>query len=169
MSKVNQDLATKTQQFLDQATAEEMTIVSNLIDGLSEKRDGKYHTYLAAITQISSCFLENGDYEIKLPIQPLIMNPLNMLHGGMTATLLDTTMGSLVNRSLPTDLAAVTSEMNIHFIKPGVGEYVRCIATITHRGTHTYISEAKVYDEREKLIAMATGTFFILNKPTQLK
>jgi uncharacterized protein (TIGR00369 family) len=155
----------KLKDFVSHATEEELSTVFNLVDGVERKRNGEYKTYLAAMTQITTRFLDNGTYEVTLPIQPLIENPLKMVHGGMTATLLDTAMGSLVNYSLPQGLAAVTSQMNIHYINPGVGSYLRCIASLTHQGKHLCVTEGKVYDDKEKLVAMATGTFFIITRP----
>ncbi|GAE33824.1 PaaI family thioesterase [Halalkalibacter akibai] len=160
------ELLHKIQDFIHDADEEEKKILFNLVEGFENKRTGKFKTYLAAMTQIETRFLENGDFEVVLPIQPLIENPLKMVHGGMTATLLDTAMGSLVNQSLPQDLAAVTAEMNVHYIKPGVGKFLRCVASLSHQGKQLCVTEAKVYSDQNKLIAMATGTFFIINRPS---
>ncbi|MDT8859154.1 PaaI family thioesterase [Alkalihalobacillus sp. MEB130] len=162
-----QKLLNQLELFLKEATSEEQSLVSDIITGLEAKRNGSFRTYIAALTQMEGCFLDNGDYEVRLPIQPLIENPLKMTHGGITATLLDTTMGSLVNRSLPVSQAAVTSEMNIHYIKPGIGQFLRCVASLSHKGNNLCITEAKVFNDQEKLIAMATATFFIIARPTE--
>lgn len=154
----------KLHTFLENSNEEEITLLNTIIDGFEEKRKGNYKTYLSAMTNIQPRVLENGDYEIILPIQPLIENPLKMVHGGMTATLLDTAMGSLVNHSLPQDSNALTAEMNVHYLKPGIGKYLRCIASLSHHGKQLCVTEGKVYDENDKLIAMATGTFFIVKK-----
>jgi uncharacterized protein (TIGR00369 family) len=152
-------------ELLNTSNEEELHVLSSLLKGFNDKKKNKYATYLSALTQIKTCFLENGDYEVLLPIQPLINNPLKMVHGGITATLLDTAMGSLINRVLPEEKAAVTAEMNVHYIKPGIGETLRCIAHLSHRGNSLCVAEAKVYDDNQKLIAMATGTFAIINRP----
>ncbi len=161
----NKQLRQKIDHYLAMTNEEERQLLSNMIDGLTAKKEGTYRTYLAAMTQIKTRFLDNGDYEVLLPIQPLIENPLKMVHGGMTATLLDTAMGSLINQSISTEMAAVTAEMNIHYIKPGVGNYLRCVASLSHKGRQLCVAEAKVYDEKEKLVAMGTGTFFLIKRP----
>lgn len=163
----NEQLLQRVENFLTNASDEERHLLSTIIHGFSEKQNGTYTTYLAALTQIKTRFLENGDYEVILPIQPLIENPLKIVHGGMTATLLNTAMGSLVNQSISSDLAAVTTEMNVHYIKPGVGSHLRCVASLLNKGRQLCVTEAKVYDEKEKLIAMGTGTFFIMKRPKE--
>ncbi len=155
------------QELLNNANDEELHVLESMLKGLHDKQQGRYATYLSALTQIKTKFLDNDDYEVLLPIQPLINNPLQMVHGGITATLLDTAMGSMINRRLPEDQAAVTAEMNVHYIKPGVGQALRCVAHLSHKGNSLCVAEAKVYDDREKLMAMATATFAIIKRPTK--
>ncbi|ERN53073.1 PaaI family thioesterase [Alkalihalophilus marmarensis] len=165
MTTLKQELNDTFQELISTANDEELHVLSSMLRGLNDKKEQKYATYLSALTQIQTRFLDNGDYEVVLPIQPLINNPLQMVHGGITATLLDTAMGSMINRILPEDKAAVTAEMNVHYIKPGVGSKLRCVAHLAHKGNSLCVTEAKVYDDREKLVAMATGTFALINRP----
>ncbi|WP_227935695.1 PaaI family thioesterase [Alkalihalobacillus deserti] len=166
MNQMDQNqLRLKLNTFLENPSEEELTLLSTILDGFEKKRKGDFETYLEAMTHIERRNLDNGDYEIVLPIQPLIENPLRMVHGGMTATLLDTAMGTIVNQSIPADSAALTAEMNVHYVKPGIGKFLRCVASLSHRGKQLCVTEGKVYDENEKLVAMATGTFFIIRRP----
>ncbi|MFC0558733.1 PaaI family thioesterase [Halalkalibacter alkalisediminis] len=155
----------KLNTFLEESSEEERTLLDIIVDGFTKKRRGDYKTYLDAMTHIETRMLDSGEYEIVLPVQPLIENPLKMVHGGMTATLLDTTMGSLVNQSLPADSTALTAEMNVHYLKPGLGKHLRCVASLTHKGKQLCVTEGKVYDQNGKLVAIATATFFIITKP----
>ncbi|ARK31129.1 PaaI family thioesterase [Halalkalibacter krulwichiae] len=163
-STTDNQLLHRLESLLKEANEEERDLVSRIVDGLELKRMGKHSTYLAALTNVESRTLENGQFEMTLPIQPLVENPLKMVHGGMTATLLDSAMGSLVNESLSENFAALTAEMNVHYIKPGVGSYLRCVASLSHKGNQLCVTEGKVYDEHNKLVAMATATFFIIKK-----
>ncbi|WP_096199228.1 PaaI family thioesterase [Bacillus sp. FJAT-45350] len=154
----------KVEQYLQEANHEEVDVLDSLVTGIMKKKDGEYETYINAITQMSSLYLENGDYEIVIPIQPVIKNVVNMAHGGITATLIDTAMGSLVSKKLPSDQAVVTSEINIHYIKPGVGDYLRCVATLLNQGKRLCVTEAKVYSDEGKIVASGSGSFVIINK-----
>lgn len=157
-------LIEEVEEYLTEANEEEIEQFRLLIESMKEKQSGKYHSYLAALTKLSSHKRENEEFELKIPIQPLIKNSLNIVHGGITATLIDTAMGSFVNQSLPKHLAAVTSDLSIKYIKPGVGKELRCRATIIHKGSSLYICEAKVFNDQGSLIATGTGSFFIIKR-----
>lgn len=152
------------EDYLSEASPEEVDVLSSILEGLKGKKHGEYRSYISALTMDRRRFLDNGDYEVRLPIQPLIYNPLNFVHGGITATLLDTAMGSFVNQSLPEHLAAVTTEMKVNYLKPGTGKELICIASIIHKGTSFYVCEAKVYNDKNKLIASGSGSFFIIKR-----
>jgi uncharacterized protein (TIGR00369 family) len=102
--------------------------------------------------------------EITIPINPILNNNLNILHGGITATVLDTAMGSLANHHLPEGYGAVTNQLNIHYTAPGTGASLRCKAEILHQGSKTMVISGEAYRSDGKKIAHATGTFFIIEK-----
>lgn len=157
-----EDILNRIYAYLDHANEEEVNVLSMIMNGLEKKQQGEYLTYLAGITNLKSQFIGEDTYEVIIPIQPMIENPLKIVHGGITATLIDTAMGSLVNRLLPDELAAVTTEMKINYISPGIGKHLRCIASVAHKGRQIWIAEAKVYSDKNKLVAMANGSFFII-------
>lgn len=160
VSKVRDQFET----FVQHASEEEYNVLSAILTGLQQKQEGNFRTYLSAITDVKSKQLENGDYEISCPIQPLIENPLKMVHGGMTATLIDSTMGGLLISKLPENQSAVTVELKVNYIRPGIGSHLRCVATILHQGKQLSVVEAKVYTDKNHLIATGTGTFFTITK-----
>ena len=108
--------------------------------------------------------IDENTCEITIPLHPIINNNLDILHGGITATVLDTTMGSLANYLLPEGFGAVTNQINIHYIAPGIGETLRCKAEIVHKGTKTMVIAGEAYRSDGKKIAYATGTFFTISK-----
>lgn len=77
----------------------------------------------------------------------------------MTATLLDSTLGGAAMNSLPPHLTAVTSQLNIHYLRPGKGSFMRCIAKIVHKGKQLIVLEGEAFDDQERLLAKATATF----------
>lgn len=149
---------------LQEATDEDIEILSSLFHAARRKQKREYSSYLSAIMNVNQTLLENGDFEVRIPVQPLVNNQLSIVHGGITAALLDTAMGSFVNQSLPVHLAAVTTELKLNYLKPGVGKELICIASIVHRGRSFWVCEAKVYNDEEILIAIGTGSFFIIKK-----
>ena len=107
---------------------------------------------------------DQNSCEITIPITPIINNNLDIVHGGITATVLDTAMGVLANQLLPEGFGAVTNQLNIHYIAPGIGETLRCKADIVHKGSKTMVISGEAFRSDGKKIAYATGTFFIIKK-----
>src|SRR5690554_1323967 len=63
--------------------------------------------------------VEGEWYVVRIPLLPFFLNPLGILHGGVTAVLLDSAMGwSIADRS---GRQLVTVQLNVHYVKPGRG------------------------------------------------
>jgi uncharacterized protein (TIGR00369 family) len=108
--------------------------------------------------------IEGQICEITIPITPVIHNSLGIVHGGITATLIDSAMGLLANSLLPGELTCVTTQLNIHYIAPGSGDSLRCVAQCEHKGTKTMVLSATVYRTDGKKVATSSGSFFIVEK-----
>ncbi|WP_171016729.1 PaaI family thioesterase [Pseudalkalibacillus caeni] len=147
-----------------QANEEEMEVLEDLLKSLQRKQNGLHRTYIASMLGIKSRLLDDGTYESIIPIKPIAQNTLNIIHGGITSTLIDTAMGSLVNQHLPVNKAAVTLDMKINFLSKGIGTFIRCNAEIVHKEESRWVTRADVYRNDEKLIATATGNFFVVDR-----
>ena len=151
-------------QFIEDANAEELEVLQLIIDGVKKKRNSEAYTFIGGITHMRSKLHDDGSFEMILPNSPLVKNPLGITHGGLTATLLDTTLGSLININLPADKTTVTTELKINYLRPGNGKYLRCVATLLHKGSKIAVLEGKVYDDKDQLIAHGSGSFFIIDR-----
>ena len=90
------------------------------------------------------------------------MNGSGTLHGGVYASLIDTSMGLSVLALV--GVRAATIEMNVHFLG-AVSEGRRtCESQVVHRTRRTATAEAKVHDEEGNLVAMGTGAFRVFEK-----
>jgi len=97
------------------------------------------------------------------PILPLMMNPLGIMHGGVTAFIFDSAMGWSIAES--TGRQVVTVQMNVHYLSPGKGQRFRVFARPTHLGKQTAVAEAYVENDEGRRFAQATGTFFYTGEP----
>ena len=86
-------------------------------------------------------------------------NGLGVVHGGLQATLIDTTMAVGV-ASL--GLRGATTQMNLHFVGAARGGRLVCRAEVVHRTGRTATAEARIHDEAGELLALATASFRIL-------
>jgi len=94
-----------------------------------------------------------------------LYNPVGMVHGGVTATLLDSAMGCAVHSELPAGVGYTTLELNANYLRPIVADTgpVRCRARVVHRGGTVATAEGRVWREADdELLAHATTTCLIL-------
>jgi acyl-CoA thioesterase len=91
-----------------------------------------------------------------------LKNRYKMLHGGITATFIDTAMGATVVQELNEETNAVTIDLQVHFLSPGKNGWLYVYTKFVKQGKTIMIMESKVKDEQDKLIATASSTFFRL-------
>ncbi|MFF2073766.1 PaaI family thioesterase [Kitasatospora sp. NPDC058162] len=94
-----------------------------------------------------------------------LLNPMNTVHGGYLATLLDSALGCAVLSTLPAGVGYTTTQLNIHMLRPlfADSELLRCEGVVLHSGRTMATAEAKVLGtESGKLYAHATTTCAIL-------
>jgi uncharacterized protein (TIGR00369 family) len=94
----------------------------------------------------------------------LHMNPMNQVHGGYAATLLDSAMGSAVMSTLDKDTAYTTVELSIRLtrgIMPKSGAIV-AEGRIVHRGSRIATAEGRLTDAEGRLLAHGTTTCLLM-------
>lgn len=163
VSRMKDELRQLLETCIENGSEADLNSIAYLLSGLKQKINQNRSTYIDGILQMDRKFEENT-CEITIPIHPILNNNLDIVHGGITATVLDTAMGSLANYYLPKGFGAVTNQLNIHYIAPGIGETLRCKAEIVHKGSKTMVISGEAYRSDGKKMAYATGTFFIISK-----
>lgn len=160
---MKKELESMLHKFLEKATGTDENALAHVLEGMNNKLEGRTATYIGGILH----YEKNPDktvWEVTMPINPALYNSLDIVHGGLTATLADTAMGTLANSLVPEGFGAVTSQLNIHYLTPGTGEFLRCRAEVAHQGKHTMVASAEVFRSDGKKAAQATGSFFIIEK-----
>lgn len=92
---------------------------------------------------------------IDLPAADYMSNPQGSLHGGVIAFALDVSMGHLCHHVLST---AVTLEMKTQYLRPVNGP-CWCEARFLKKGRRIVYLESRMFDEQERLVAVATSTW----------
>lgn len=110
--------------------------------------------------------VEAGRASFGMRAEERLANPAGVIHGGMTATLLDTALTIAVITTLPADKIATTTDLHVQYVRPllPTGEKVVAEATLIHAGTTFATAEGRLHDERGRLIAHATGSFAIIER-----
>jgi uncharacterized protein (TIGR00369 family) len=90
-------------------------------------------------------------------------NPLGSIHGGWTATIMDSVMACAMHSTLAPGEGYTTLEFKLHFcrpIMPATGR-VRAEGLVLSRGRRAATSEGKLYDAAGKLLAHGTESCLI--------
>ena len=108
--------------------------------------------------------VEEGRVGFELEASPDFANPLGSVHGGITATLLDSAMGCAVHSTLPADVGYTTVDLAVTYLLrvPLDGRLVRAEGRIVHVGGRIATAEGRMTDSEGRLVATATTTCLIL-------
>jgi uncharacterized protein (TIGR00369 family) len=111
--------------------------------------------------------VEEGSVTVHLMPQEFHYNPLGSVHGGVLSTLLDTAAACSVHTTLPAGVGYTSQDLNVKFLRPvtvGSGR-ISCKGTVLQRGRRTALAEARLTDERGRLVAHATSSCLIFEGP----
>ncbi len=100
---------------------------------------------------------ENGQAEISHTPAPEHLNSFNVVHGGVSMTLLDVVMAHAA-RSVQQDMGAVTIEMKTSFLRAAQGPLL-ATGALLHRTATMAFTEGRVLNADGQVCAHATGTF----------
>jgi len=93
----------------------------------------------------------------------LHLNPAGTVHGGLTATLLDSCMGLAIQSTLEKGVRQTTLEFKISLVRPITPEtgVIRAEGVVLSRGRRVGTAEGHVTDGKGRLLAHGTTTCLI--------
>lgn len=113
----------------------------------------------ANYTGIRMTRLAPGKAYTELYPETLHSNLAGYLHGGVTATLLDVSMGIAC---ITTGVVAVTTDMNISYLAAGeIGQKITAAGQVIRSGKTVIFTESCLENQQGKLIAKASATFLV--------
>ncbi|MGA9698949.1 PaaI family thioesterase [Acinetobacter sp. ANC 3781] len=91
------------------------------------------------------------------------LNPLGGVHGGFSATVLDSVTGCAVHSMLEAGVGYGTIDLNIKMCRPiPKNKELHAMGTVINMSKNLGISEGRIIDEEGKLYAHATATCMII-------
>jgi uncharacterized protein (TIGR00369 family) len=107
--------------------------------------------------------IEEGRVVVEIDARPEFGNPLGTVHGGITATILDTAMGCAVHSTLPAVDSYTTVDLAVTYLRgvPYDGRLLRAEGRVVHLGGRLATAEGRVVDGEGRLIATATTTCMV--------
>ncbi|MGL5138846.1 MAG: PaaI family thioesterase, partial [Beijerinckiaceae bacterium] len=117
-----------------------------------------------AITMVSA---DEGKVVFEGEPKAEFYNPLGSIHGGWTATIMDSVMACAVHSTLKPGEGYTTLEFKLHFCRPILPStgIVRAEGFVLSRGRRAATSEGKLFDREGKLLAHGTETCLIFDMP----
>ncbi len=90
-------------------------------------------------------------------------NPQARIHGGYTATLIDSALGCAVQTKLGKSVGFGTIELKVNYVGKITADTspLFCTANVIHAGRTMLTAEAKLVDGAGKLYAHGSGTFLV--------
>ena len=105
--------------------------------------------------------IEPGEIELELDADESHWSEAERAHGGVLFSVLDTALGRAVVSSLPEGRGCATLECKINFFRPVIRGKLRASARLVTKTRRTAYAEGSIIDEENRIVARATGTFFL--------
>ncbi|RIW27455.1 PaaI family thioesterase [Bacillus salacetis] len=160
---MNEELTRLLNQCIENGNEADMEVIKQMLQGVRRKQDNHNGSYIGAALAMDR-IVGDDTVDVCIPITPLTYNSLEIVHGGITATLVDTAMGTLANILLPEGFGAVTTNLNIHYLAPGTHGNLTAKASLVHKGSKTLVIDGIVISDEGRTVAHCTGSFFVIKK-----
>lgn len=109
---------------------------------------------------------DKGRVTFEMVVEERHLRTHGILHGGVTATLLDTAMGFAAGTLAPAGHLVLTVQLNVNFIRPAwEAEKLTVTGDVWHSGRQTAVSGGEIRTADDLLVATGTGTFLYVPNP----
>jgi len=137
--------------------SEEIQFDPAMFKHLEDRAKGTFWDYLGC--KLHS--LEANKVVISLEIKPHHLNPIGIVHGGVSSTMLDNAMGISALLTRPGE-KMVTSNLNVHFVAPLKLGTIYATAEVVHQTRKSLTVTGSVTDEQGQLGTYGTGSFRVI-------
>ena len=103
--------------------------------------------------------LQPSTATVEIEMRDDLRQPHGILHGGVTATLIDTAMAYAVITCLTAEEKASTVDLTVHYLRPHSEGAFSCTAKIVRAGRRVFTVSADVFNQQGKLFATAISTY----------
>lgn len=107
--------------------------------------------------------VERGEAVVRLKIRDELRQNHGIIHGGVTASLIDTAAAFVILTQLEEGQTTTTVDLTIHYLRPLVQGAATARARIVRGGRRIIIAAVDVYDDANILAATALTTYIRLN------
>ena len=109
---------------------------------------------------------EKGISQCKLTVTKQLLNPHNVVHGGVLYSMADTGMGAALYSHLSDDELCATVEIKINYFKAVKTGHLICNTKLIHAGRRIAALESDIMNDGV-LVSKVTGTYSIFKKKSK--
>ena len=120
------------------------------------------HVPFAKLLGIEVKSVEPGHAVLTMNLQPEHMRNDAIAHGGVVATLIDSSMAIAIVAMLAENERTVTVDLTIHYLRPVTEGLAKASARVVRAGRKVITVSAELFDKDEKLAATAISTYLRL-------
>lgn len=96
---------------------------------------------------------------IAIDMRDDLRQPGGVLHGGVTATIIDTAMAFAIRTHLADTEFSATIDLTVHYLRPHTSGTFTCTAKVVRAGKRIFTVSADVENDEGKLIATGLSTY----------
>lgn len=122
-------------------------------------REGFEKVPFVRLLGIEMVDISYGEAVLKLKMRDEMRQPHGVLHGGATASIIDTAMAFAVITCLEKDEKATTVDLTVHYLRPVSDGEIVCTAKVVRAGRRILTVSAECANEEGKLTATALSTY----------
>ena len=103
--------------------------------------------------------LSYGEATLKLKMRDELRQPHGVLHGGATASIIDTAMAFAIITCLDANEKATTIDLTVHYLRPVTAGGIVCTAKVVRAGKRILTVSAECVNSEGKITATALSTY----------
>ena len=103
----------------------------------------------------------DGATTLRLDLEQKHMSRANRVHGGVLFSLLDSALGRSILNALPEGRGCATVEIKVNYFRPIQAGRVTARGVLRELTRSLGYAEGEVMNEQGKVLARASGTFFL--------
>jgi len=103
--------------------------------------------------------IKPGEAILQLKMRHELRQPHGLLHGGATASLIDTATAFALVSLLNEDDKTATVDLNVHYLRPVFEGKIVCTAKVVKAGKRLSTISAEVVNDEKKIVATALSTY----------
>lgn len=108
--------------------------------------------------------LDKGYAKMAMPVKEELFQRLGTVHGGATASLIDSAVAASLITSLAKSETTTTIEMKINYLAPIISGELYAECKIIKHGRTIAVGSVNVINTEGQLVAIATATYMIIRR-----